>query len=140
MLLWKQCALPIITTMALWQLMHLGIVHHLPKCMSCRKAIVVITGRAHCFDDNIYICIYIYVYILYLYIHIYINYIYNIYTYICIYIIIYLIIINIIINIYINIYILLIYILLLYILYLWKTAFNKLEKHITSSLTWPILG
>ena len=25
------------------------------KCMSCHKAIVVITGRAHCFHDNIYI-------------------------------------------------------------------------------------
>ena len=25
-------------------------VHHVPKCMSCRKAIVVITGRAHCFS------------------------------------------------------------------------------------------
>ena len=30
-------------------------VHHLPKCMSCHKAIVVITGRAHCFHDYIYI-------------------------------------------------------------------------------------
>ena len=29
-------------------------VHHVPKCMSCHKAIVVITGRAHCFHDNIY--------------------------------------------------------------------------------------
>ena len=38
MLSWKQCALPVITT----------------KCMSCHKAIVVITGRAHCFHDNIY--------------------------------------------------------------------------------------
>ena len=34
-------------------------VHHVPKCMSCHKAIVVITGRAHCFHDYIYICIYI---------------------------------------------------------------------------------
>ena len=25
-------------------------VHHVPKCMSCHKAIVVITGRAHCFQ------------------------------------------------------------------------------------------
>ena len=33
---WKQCAFPVITTMALWQLM-------------------VITGRAHCFHDCIYI-------------------------------------------------------------------------------------
>ena len=30
-------------------------VHHVPKCISCHKAIVVITGRAHCFHDNIYI-------------------------------------------------------------------------------------
>ena len=27
---------------------------HVPKCMSCHKAIVVITGRAHCFHDYIY--------------------------------------------------------------------------------------
>ena len=30
-------------------------VHHVPKCMSCHKAIMVITGRAHCFHDYIYI-------------------------------------------------------------------------------------
>ena len=30
-------------------------VHHVPKCMSWHKAIVVITGRAHCFHDYIYI-------------------------------------------------------------------------------------
>ena len=30
-------------------------VHHVPKCMSCHKAIVVITGRAHCFHGYIYI-------------------------------------------------------------------------------------
>ena len=46
--------------------------YHVPKCMSCHKAIVVITGRAHCFHDYIYIYIYIYIY-----------------TYICIYIYIY---------------------------------------------------
>ena len=34
-------------------------VHHVPKCMSCHKAIVVISGRAHCFHDYIYIYIYI---------------------------------------------------------------------------------
>ena len=28
---------------------------HGPKCMSCHKAIVVITGRAHSFHDYIYI-------------------------------------------------------------------------------------
>ena len=32
--------------------------HELPKCMSYHKAAVVITGRAHCFHD----CIYIYIY------------------------------------------------------------------------------
>ena len=32
-----------------------GNVHHVPKCMSSHKAIVVITGRAHCFHDYIYI-------------------------------------------------------------------------------------
>ena len=32
----------------LWQL-----IHHVPKCMSCRKAIMVVTGRAHCFHDCI---------------------------------------------------------------------------------------
>ena len=30
-------------------------VHHVPKCMSCHKDIVVITERAHCFHDYIYI-------------------------------------------------------------------------------------
>ena len=30
-------------------------IHHVPKCMSCHKSIVVITGRAHCFHDYIYI-------------------------------------------------------------------------------------
>ena len=30
-------------------------IYHVPKCMSCHKAIVVITGRAHCFHDYIYI-------------------------------------------------------------------------------------
>ena len=35
-------------------------VHHVPKCMSCHKAIVVITGGAHCFHDCIYIYVYIY--------------------------------------------------------------------------------
>ena len=30
-------------------------VHHVPKCMSCRKDIVVITRKAHCFHDCIYI-------------------------------------------------------------------------------------
>ena len=30
-------------------------VHHVPKYMSCHKAIVVISGRAHCFHDYIYV-------------------------------------------------------------------------------------
>ena len=30
-------------------------VHHVPKCMSCHKTIVVKTWRAHCFHDFIYI-------------------------------------------------------------------------------------
>ena len=30
-------------------------VHYVPKCMSCHKAIVVITERTHCFHDCIYI-------------------------------------------------------------------------------------
>ena len=30
-------------------------VHHVLKCMSCHKTIVVITGRAHCFHDCVYI-------------------------------------------------------------------------------------
>ena len=28
---------------------------HVPRCMSCHKDIVVITGRANCFHDYIYI-------------------------------------------------------------------------------------
>ena len=39
-------------------------VHHVPQCMSCHKAIVVITGRAHCFCDSTYIYMW---YILYIY-------------------------------------------------------------------------
>ena len=52
----KKFALPVFTTVNLWQLMH-----HVPKCMSCHKVIVVITRRAHCFNDCIYIYIYIYI-------------------------------------------------------------------------------
>ena len=55
---WKKFALPVITTVTLWQLMH-----HVPKCMSCHKVIVVITRRAHCFNDCIYIYIYTYIYV-----------------------------------------------------------------------------
>ena len=60
---------------------------------SCHKAIVVITGRVHCFHDYIYIYIYIYLHAYkYIYIYIYIQiyiYILYIYTYIYIYIYIY---------------------------------------------------
>ena len=45
-------------------------IHHVPKCMSCHKAIVVRTGRAHCFYDMItyitYIYIHMYIYIIYI--------------------------------------------------------------------------
>ena len=41
---------------------HMTTVYHVPTCMSCHKAIVVITGRPHCFHDYIYIYIYIYIY------------------------------------------------------------------------------
>ena len=34
---------------------HTQSVHDVPKCMSCHKDIVVITARAHCFHDSIYI-------------------------------------------------------------------------------------
>ena len=30
-------------------------VHHVPKCKDCHKVIFVITGRAYCFRDCIYI-------------------------------------------------------------------------------------
>ena len=36
--------------------MHLGV----RKCMSCHKAIVVITGTAYYFDGYIYVYVYIY--------------------------------------------------------------------------------
>ena len=45
-------------------------VHHVPKCMSCHKVIVVITGRAQLFS-YIYVYIYKYIYI-YIYVYIYI--------------------------------------------------------------------
>ena len=58
--------------------------HHVPKCLSCYNAILVITGRTYWLHNDIYI----YIYKLYIYICIYINhiYIYNIYTYIYVYI------------------------------------------------------
>ena len=39
-------------------------IHHVPKGMSCNKAIVAITGRLHCFRDCIYIYIYMYIYMI----------------------------------------------------------------------------
>ena len=60
--------------------------HHVPKYMSCHKAIVVITGRAQCFHDNILLyhkCLVVelyYIYILYIY-NIYMLYV--IYIYVC---------------------------------------------------------
>ena len=57
-------------------------VHHVSKCMSCHKAIVVTTRSSHSFHDHTHTDIYRYIDI---YIHIYIHYIY-IYTYIRIYI------------------------------------------------------
>ena len=54
-----------------------------PKCMSCHKTIAMITKKAYCFHDSIYIYMYVYEYIyiyvykyIYIYIHIYI-YIYH---------------------------------------------------------------
>ena len=46
-----------VATHALGNIMYImcPTVHHVPKCMSCHKAIVVIIGRAHCFHDFIYI-------------------------------------------------------------------------------------
>ena len=43
-----------VATHALGHMMY-GMMHTMPKCMSCHKAIVVITGRAHCFRDCVYI-------------------------------------------------------------------------------------
>ena len=46
-----------VATRALGNMMYgsFWVLHHVPKCMSCHKAIVVITGRAHCFHDYVYI-------------------------------------------------------------------------------------
>ena len=61
---WKQCTLPgyqhngfvarLLTT--LWLTVTQCVtVNHVPKFMSCHKDIVVVTGRAHCFHDCVYI-------------------------------------------------------------------------------------
>ena len=60
MLSWKQCTLPIIFIMMyiMYQLPQVHelpqTIHNVPKCMSCCKAIVVITRRPHCFHYNIW--------------------------------------------------------------------------------------
>ena len=41
--------------MCTWYIMVTSTVYHVPKCMRCHKAIVVITGRSHCFHGCIYI-------------------------------------------------------------------------------------
>ena len=72
---WKQSALSVITTMALWQLGNSCTwaqpYNHVPKCMSCHKAIVVITGR-HILFMSIYINTYTHTHThryIYIYIH-----------------------------------------------------------------------
>ena len=75
-----------VATHALGYMTYGYVKHHVLKCMSCHKIIVVITGRAHYFHDNIYIYIYIYIYI-----HIYLNrklsfYIFKNFIYVFIYI------------------------------------------------------
>ena len=50
-----------VATHALGHMIHW--IHHVPKCMSCHKAIVVITGRAHCFYDYVYIYMYVCMYV-----------------------------------------------------------------------------
>ena len=45
-----------VTNHALGHMMYdYNIVHLMPKCMSCHKVIVVITGRGYCFHDCIFI-------------------------------------------------------------------------------------
>ena len=39
-------------------------VYPVPKFRSCHKAIMVITGRAHCIHLYVYICICMYIYII----------------------------------------------------------------------------
>ena len=56
-----------VATDALGHIMYHTSCDHVPKCMSCHKVIVVITGRAHCFHDfmiaYIYHAHYMYIYI-----------------------------------------------------------------------------
>lgn len=55
---WKQYALPVITKLALWQLMHKGkwcMFHHAPRYIGCFKVFVMIARRTHGFHDYIHI-------------------------------------------------------------------------------------
>ena len=46
-------------------------VRHMSKCMSCHKAIVMITHRAHCIHDYIYVIyVHMYICVVYIYAHI----------------------------------------------------------------------
>ena len=75
MLSWKQCALPVITTMALWKLMHLG------TWCTVHTFILLLWGLSTlCVMDHLWPHIYIYIcmYIIYIYnIYIYVIYIYT---------------------------------------------------------------
>ena len=60
---WLCCHITLLTllvehTLVHWYKQCVTTVYHVPKCMSCHKTIVVITRRAHCFDDYIYILYY----------------------------------------------------------------------------------
>ena len=51
---WKQCAHSVIMTMSSWH--QLAIIHHVPKFMSCHKAIVVILGGLIVFMITYILC------------------------------------------------------------------------------------
>ena len=81
---WKQCALPVITTMALWQLMHLGMTKYYKNAKICQTNFVfcLIVTVQHintgflcvCVCVCVCVCMYIYIYLyLYIYIYIYTN-------------------------------------------------------------------
>ena len=59
-----------VATDALGHIMYRTSCDHVPKCMSCHKVIVVITGRAHCFHDFMIAYIY-HAHYMYIYIYIY---------------------------------------------------------------------
>ena len=69
---WKQCALPVSTTMALWQLMHLGTWCTVPHCWYQWSRVLKHSLSLY-IALYIYMCVYIYnIYIIYIYIYIYI--------------------------------------------------------------------